>query len=268
MAIVLTDDKHYKAIANVIRDKLDSGDTFLPEFLADNVENVYEAGVANGGKAECDVFWDAFQWNGTRTTYENAFKSNNWNNDSFKPKYDIVPVGDYDASNMFNESGITDIVYCLERQGISLDFSKASRMDNTFMRCQSRSLPQIDAGKLTRLNMTFYNMANLESISIINLSPSCTFTNTITYCYKLTDVFITGTIGQTGLSFQSAPLTKASLTNIVNVLSTTTSGLTVTLPLAAVKKQFETTPGANDGNTSAEWLALAGTRSNWTITLS
>ena len=268
MAIVLTDDKHYKAIANVIRDKLDSGDTFLPEFLADNVENVYEAGVVDGGKAEHDTFWDAFQWNGARTSYENAFKSNNWNNDAFKPKYDIAPVGDYDASNMFNESGITDIVYCLERQGISLDFSNASRMDNTFMRCQSRSLPQIDASKLTRLNQTFYNMANLESISIINLSPDCTFTNPLTYCYKLTDVSITGAIGQSGLIFSNATMTKASITNVVNVLSATTSGKTVTLPLAAVKREFETATGANDGNTSAAWLALAGTRSNWTITLS
>jgi hypothetical protein len=57
------------------------------------------------------------------------------------------------------------------------------------------------------------------------------------------------------------------LTNIVNALSTTTTGLFVTLRKDAVNKAFETSEGAMDGSTSDEWLALAATKANWTISL-
>ncbi len=62
-------------------------------------------------------------------------------------------------------------------------------------------------------------------------------------------------------------LSKASLTSIINGLSAETSGLTVTLSKTAVNKAFETSEGANDGSTSAEWLALIATKPNWNISL-
>ena len=62
-------------------------------------------------------------------------------------------------------------------------------------------------------------------------------------------------------------LSKASITSIINALSSTTSGLTVTLSKTAVNTAFETESGGADGSTSQEWLALATTKSNWTISL-
>ena len=66
---------------------------------------------------------------------------------------------------------------------------------------------------------------------------------------------------------QCTLLDKESLTSIINCLSDSTSGLTVTLSLTAVNKAFEITNGADNGSNSTEWLNLVNTRSNWTISL-
>lgn len=62
-------------------------------------------------------------------------------------------------------------------------------------------------------------------------------------------------------------LSKPSITSIINCLSTTTSGLTVTLSKTAVNNAFETSEGVADGSTSQEWLNLVATKTNWTISL-
>jgi hypothetical protein len=61
-------------------------------------------------------------------------------------------------------------------------------------------------------------------------------------------------------------LSKASIKSIMDVLSSTTSGLTITLSGAAVDKAFETAEGANDGRESSEWITLS-TAKNWYVTL-
>lgn len=55
---------------------------------------------------------------------------------------------------------------------------------------------------------------------------------------------------------------------IINGLNSEVTGQTLTLRLAAVKKAFETSEGANDGDTSETWNALVASKPNWTITLS
>jgi hypothetical protein len=65
----------------------------------------------------------------------------------------------------------------------------------------------------------------------------------------------------------STKLSKDSIISIINALSTTTSGLSITLSKVAVNKAFETSEGANDGSTSAEWLNLIATRPNVSFNL-
>ena len=84
----------------------------------------------------------------------------------------------------------------------------------------------------------------------------------------LEDLTVTGVIGGDGFNVQwSTLLSKASITSIINALSSTTTGLTVTLSLAAVNKAFETSTGANNGSTSTAWTTLIATKTNWTISL-
>lgn len=70
MAIVSTDNKHYSDIAATIREKTGLVIQYKPEEMSVGVEAVFEA----GRKAEYDFFWDAYQANGTRGTYNYAFR--------------------------------------------------------------------------------------------------------------------------------------------------------------------------------------------------
>ncbi len=79
--------------------------------------------------------------------------------------------------------------------------------------------------------------------------------------------FVPNTIGISLDFYWCYNLSKASLTSAVNGLSSTAEGLTVSFSTTAVNKAFETSEGANDGSTSAEWTALANTKTNWTIAL-
>ena len=84
----------------------------------------------------------------------------------------------------------------------------------------------------------------------------------------LENVTMEGQITKSGLNMKSCTkLSKASIENIIGCLSTDSTGQSITLSQTAVKKAFETSAGANDGNTSTEWTTLANSRSNWTISL-
>jgi hypothetical protein len=78
--------------------------------------------------------------------------------------------------------------------------------------------------------------------------------------------FSKGTL-KTGYTFGSSYLSADSIRSIFGGLSTEKSD-TLTLKRDAVKKAFETSKGANDGDESAEWLSLKDSKPNWTITLS
>ena len=69
------------------------------------------------------------------------------------------------------------------------------------------------------------------------------------------------------ISFEWLALDKANTTSIINALSDTASGQTLTLNLAAVNTAFETSSGAKDGSTSTKFAALIATKTNWTIVL-
>jgi hypothetical protein len=92
--------------------------------------------------------------------------------------------------------------------------------------------------------------------------------NTFHYAYDTEHIGFEGIIAQNGLNLQwSTKLDKESHVKLVNTLSSTTSGLSVTVSQTAVNKAFETSEGANDGSTSQEWLNLIATKPNWTISI-
>ena len=53
----------------------------------------------------------------------------------------------------------------------------------------------------------------------------------------------------------------------MTVISDNVTGQAVSVKKDAVNIAFETSAGAGDGSTSAEWLALVATKTNWTISL-
>lgn len=154
MAIVRTDDKHYKAIADTLRSYSGSDDTYTPEELPNSIRqrineahtagievgkdegynDGYEVGVTDGKaqgieigqKSEYDRFWDAFQQNGQRTAYNSAF-GGQWTPEIWKPKYPIRPTNIYMMffSNAGNSLIIPDFVEFCKENGIILDFKNA-----------------------------------------------------------------------------------------------------------------------------------------------
>lgn len=233
MAIVKTDDTHYKNIAAKIRKKTGKSTTYTPAEMPGGVKEVYEAGK----KAEYDAFWDAFQDYGKRTQYMYGFAYGWINESTYNPKYPITPNGSIGLNYAFFwNTSVTDTKVPITATGQCVQaFGQAQKL---------KRIPKLIFDGATSIGDMFLN------------------------CYELEELNCEGELAVNGLNLQySTQLNKASISSVINVLSKTTTGLTVTLSQASVDKAFETSAGANDGNKSAEWLALRATRSNWTIAL-
>lgn len=235
----------------------------------DIYDAIYQDGVEDGKKSEYDAFWDAYQEYGYRTFYYAAFAGSGWTNDTYKPKYDIIPQYQSGANSMFaNTFSIADIYAPLDEKGLKLDFSKNPDFSYTFNGARSICyLRTIDASLSQNMIYTFASMRSCTTIEKLILTDNITYIGTFYVCNALKNITIEGIIGQNGFDVSWSPLNKDSIISVINALSTTTTGLTVTLRLDAVNTAFETTPGTADGSTSDEWLTLAATKSNWTISL-
>ena len=231
--------------------------------IAENQRIVYEAGRDKGMAEEYDRMWDSFQSNGARTNYQGAFAGLGWNKTTFKPKYPIAPTGT--AERMFWGSGDIDLSAC------SLDTSLATSFAYAFQNSAVEVIPFLDmtgsaAGQAT--NYTFANAQSLRAIERLKVSETTPFASTtFASCRSLTTLNIEGTIAKSGINLSAATeLSKKSLTGVVNALSAKTTGYSITLPLAAVNKAYETTQGANNGSSSEAWQTLIKNK-NWTINL-
>lgn len=214
-------------------------------------------GQGGGGDNYYDTFWDAYQNNGKRKNYQLAFSGSGWNSITFKPKYDMFI--NY-AFEMFRGCGEIDVKNC----GVSIDFAECTSFSNFAHSSGITRFGVIDTRKVTNLSYAFYSCSKLISIEKLILkgdgSQSIGGSTTFAECYNLTDITIEGTIGSATNFKDCKNLSKASIESIINALSTTTSGLTVTLSRAAV-----------DAVTAIYgiqwWGELYDSRPNWTITL-
>ena len=219
-------------------------------------DDVYEAGK----KAEYDVFWDGVQDYGNRDNYSQAF-AYAWNDESFKPKYDIKCTGAYATNQIFFNTKIVDLVGCLKKTNIKFNTTEATAIQGIFDRAGILiNTPPIDVINCTSMQMTYFSARKVKNIEIANIQETCTFDRVFHNMYELRDVvLINCTIGKNGINFQwSTKLSADSLKSIINALSTTTTGLTITLPTTA-QSNYEAVYG------SGSWTTLVATRSNWTI---
>ena len=205
----------------------------------------YDAVYEGGKQAQYDEFWDAFQGNGTRGVYLYAFSMATqlygWNDAIYNPKYPIIADTGYGVQECFRgNTVITDTkVPIIDRVGNIYAIFNAC---NNLKRVASLTLEV----PVTKANHAFFNCIELEEINVICNGGSFAADLSLQYSTKLS---------------------RASVTSIINALSSTTSGLSVTLSKTAVNKAFETSAGAGDGSTSAEWQNLIAPKSNWTISL-
>lgn len=252
----------FQAIKNKIVEKgIDIPEGTRTAEYASKIDSVHQ----KGKDAEYDRFWNAYQDHGNRTNYQyGGFGGEGWVDEIYNPKYPLRPIQSY---RMYISCKLTRV--------LNLDTSLSKNMSQLFYVCYSlehvgtistESLPETGSG--SAIDSMFGYCQKLKTIDKLILKPSVSYSNTFFQCYALENITIEGIIGQSGLNLQySTELTKASITSIINALSTTTGGLTVTLSKTAVNNAFETSSGIANGSTSEEWLNLIATRSNWTISL-
>jgi hypothetical protein len=235
-----------------------------PIELAPKVNEVFEAGK----KAQYDAFWDKYQQNGKKTAYNYAFAGASWNDDTFFPKYDIKPS--YSIIRTFVSCAVTNLEERLQECGVALDTSDNANYSSVFEYAKTIALPEITFKKATSTtSRAFADATSLHTIRKIILEDgfNAEFTSSFTNCTALENVVFEGVIPKHITLAQSTKLSKASITSIIEHLSTTASGQTATFSKTAVNTAFETSAGTGDGSTSAEWQSLIAPKSNWTISL-
>lgn len=189
--------------------------------IAENEQAVFDAGK----KSEYDTFWDSYQENGNKIAYRLAFFGSGWNDTTFRPKYPMKMYKGQQQMQAFYYFRGTHI-------DVDIDFRAVGNAQ------------------------VFQSASLLKTISKLIVTDEVTYTNWFAGCTALEDITIEGTIGN-DISFSDCPLTKASITSIINALSGTVTGKTLSVKATAKQAAF----------TDEEWAALIGTKPNWTISL-
>lgn len=248
------------AIGNAIREKTGKTDLIPLADMPNEILNI------SSGDNHYDLFWDNYQNYGKLKSYQYAFSGERWNVETFNPKYDIVPTNVNGASYMFANSTLEiDLAEHLENIGITLDLSNVTQQEHVFYYSNFTRIGVIDASNATRFYQMFRNNTKLKTIDKIILNENAAFSNTFHYCSALENLTIEGTIGQDGLNLQwSTLLTKRSIESVIEALSKTTSGLTVTLSKTAANNAFGI--DVDDKTTyTEEFNTLINSKNNWKI---
>ena len=264
-------DSDLNGLALIIRAKTGSTEKILfPTGFYAAVDEMFEtgkqsgytdghtAGLAEGKQAENISLMTAIQQGGAKTNYASTFQSSYWTDDNFKPIFDMNVTG---GTAMFKDSAITDLKGILERRGVTLDTSNCGNVYELMSGSKITHSPAISCLGVTVITQSFYGCRDLISLKLIlKADGTNTFSTPFAYCESLVDLVVEGVIGAKDFNLRwSTKLSRASIESVINALSTTTTGLSVTLSKTAVQKAFAT---------EAEWNDFIAIRPNWTINLS
>ena len=195
--------------------------------LKQDFDDVHEVGK----NSQYEFFWDNFQQNGNRGDYSFAFCGQGWNDTTYNPKHPITCTT-HRSNSMFQGALITDTKVPII---VGTGFAISAALE------------------------TFYYANYLKTIKELRLESDRNFSNAcFGQCNSLVNLNITGA-GKiiSAVNFQWCPLSKASITSVVNALSSTTSGLDCKFKKSAKEAAF----------TTDEWKALTDTKKNWTFSL-
>ena len=128
----------------------------------------------------------------------------------------------------------------------------------------------VDTSAIDDARYAFYGNYALEIIDgtpldLSNVTIGTSLGNVFRLCYALREVRCKGTIQASIELFHSRDISKESVLNIFSCLSDDSVNLLAKFSRTAIDKLFETSEGAKDGSSSAEWLALVATKPNWNI---
>lgn len=176
-------------------------------------------GIEQGKKSQYDEFWDNYQDNGNRFSYYYAFAGFGWNDDSFNPKYNIIPK--YSGIFCFIYSKITDIAESLKKCGVVLDTTLCTDFSAFFAYSKTKTVPLLNVAAATSTLINLFNdCLDLITIEKLIVSENVRYhSSTFNRCAALENLTIEGTIGQNDFNVQwSTKLSHESLMSIINAL--------------------------------------------------
>ena len=235
--------------------------------IAENMPKVHEAGKKSGQ----DEIWNGIVEE--KSNYTFAFLG--WQMAYMRPPTKIIPITSDSFNQTFRGNSKLKII-----ESDYFDFSQKKEGTTaqtsyyyTFYDC--RALEKVeDVGigtvyPIYQFGRTFFNCYLINTIEKITVAETTKFANVFDYCHRLTNITFDGVIGQSGLDFHWSSLSKASIENIINHLSLTATGKSITLPKAAINTAFNI--NLDDETTypeGSEYYVLRHSKDNWTINYS
>ncbi len=245
MAKVLTDDKYYKAIANLIRQVVGGTQAYRPDELEENLIAASEArfnhgyadgeaaGIVAGREAQNKEFWDKYFEGVENAGRMYTFSGTSWNTNTFYPTQDI-PLGTgtfFYFSYYYSAFSLTDR---LNECGVKL--LAADNGAQIFQNAWFTEIPEIDLSQITSLAQTFNGARMLKTIEglILKEAGTNTFDRTFRNCSALQEIkSITGKIGRSVDFGDCTKFTYETIMRIIGALmdysETNTGAYTLTL---------------------------------------
>ena len=238
--------------------------------IAENEKKVY----ALAALRKNNEIWAGITNFGARTDYNYAFKRGAWNKNNFSPTYNITPAN---ASEMFLQIDPgsvemqIDMVELEKNQNINFDFSQCKAFRLCFAGGLFSAISTIDMTNASGDNAyAFYGAYISRKLKKINRLIFGENTNPHSTMFGSTEIYhigFEGVLAKNGLDISSCKsLDKESITKLINILSSNTSGLTVTLSKIAINNAF----GIDIDNETtypegSEYYNLRNSKSNWTF---
>lgn len=221
----------------------------LLKTVAENEKKVYESGKNTMSRA----WWDAVTQGNTRTAYMYGFSMIDFSFiGGFNPPYQIKPVG-YCPSIFANTIAPSILAK-------DIDFGGCTSLESLFSRSVIEYVERIDTTGCSGVNALFSENSTIKKVGkvVLKSDGSQTFNTSAFYsAYNLEEIDFDGTIGNDIWFTYCRYLKKASVENIVDALSGTVSGKTITFSQAMKTREF----------TDAAWAALVTKKPNWTFSL-
>ena len=221
--------------SKIVENGVEVADELRPIEYAPKVDAVFEAGK----KAEYDAFWDKYQQNGERTQYQYGFSGIGWNDETFKPKHNILMSN---AVACFYYCFVTDLEARLQECGVILDSSVGTNFNNCFANSRLTIIPEVVfSAKVTYIGTVFANNNRLHTIRKVILQDgfNADMLSAFTNCNVLENVVFEGIIPKAINVQWCTKLTHDSLMSIINALkdySGTDTWMTVTLGAENIAK--------------------------------
>ena len=181
------------------------------QLIKAKTQEVFEAGIEAGKKAEYDAFWGNMypDLNNVGGTY--TFAGRSWNDYTFNPPQVITLKGS--CNSCFYNSAVTDI-------SKKVSFKNVTSISSAFQFASTKVIGNIDVTTLTtpRLTSTFAN-SKVVTIGVLKVVENTTYPTTFDGCTALENIRFDGEIGN-NISFADSPLlSQDSIESIITHLA-------------------------------------------------